>query len=198
MTACEDASAGGVAIVLKRPVRVGQVLYLALPLPVHFRQYDLAETSYRIYGLVRSRLAGNRVGLLFLGKSPPQGSETLPTELFLVPGDPKPVAGGRQGFEVTLKLAADQAPGGVAQEERSIAENVSARKADVRTTSLPVLKGAILGVEEVGGDFRTRAEVTGIVIAKDGRPRLSLAFIDEPVPERLLPPGDGQGSPPKV
>jgi hypothetical protein len=188
MTSCEDVSAGGMALALERSVRVGQVLHFALPLPGRFRQYDLTEASYRVYGLVRGRRAGNRVGILFLGKHPPRGAESLPTELFLLPGDPKPLSADRHGFEIVLRLEADQAPGGVAQEERSIAENVSERTADARTMSLPVFKGVTLSVEEIGGEFKTRAEVRNVQIGKDGHPVLSLLFVDEPVPERLLPP----------
>jgi hypothetical protein len=189
MTTAEDASAGGVALTLKRSARVGQVLHLTLPLPPRFRQYDLTQSSYRVYGLVRGKRPGNRFGLLFLGKNPPRGAESLPTGLYLMPGDPKP-RGGKKGFEVVLKLEADNAPGGVAQQEHSIAENVREREADVRTTSLPVFKGATITVEEIGGDFRTRAEVQNITIAKDGNPLLSLLFLDTKVPERLLPTDD--------
>jgi len=192
MTTCEDVSAGGLALLLERPVRVGQVLHLALPLPGRFRQYDLTDASYRVYGLVRGLRSGHRVGVLFLGKRPPRGAESLPTELFLLPGDPKPLVADRHGFEVLLRLEAEQAPGGIAQEERSIAENVSERSADARTMSLPVFRGVTLTVEEVGGEFKTRAEVRSVQIRKDGQPLLSLLFIDNPVPERLLPPV-GQG-----
>ena len=45
-------------------------------------------------------------------------------------------------------------------------------------------------VEERDGDFRTRAEVTSIAIGADGQPRVSLRFLDEPVPDRLLPKDD--------
>jgi len=195
MTTCEDASAGGVAVILKHPCRVGQCLHLTLPLPARFRQHDLTQASYRVYGLVRGKRPGHRYGLLFFGKHPPRGAEALPSGLFLLPGDPKPLASGRHGFEVTLQLDAEHAPGGVPQEERSIAESVKERTAVARTTKLPVLKGAMITVAEVDGDFRTRAEVSNIRIGKDGNPRLELLFLDEPVPERLLPP-DGQEEPP--
>ena len=188
MTTAEDASAGGVALILKRGARVGQVLHLTLPLPPRFRQYDLTQSSYRVYGLVRGKRPGNRFGLLFLGKNPPRGAESLPTGLYLMPGDPKPAGGGSKGFEVVLRLEGENAPGGVSQEEHSIVVNVREREADVKTTSLPVVKGAILTVEEVEGEFRTRAEVQSIVIAGDGNPLLKLLFLDAPVPERLLPP----------
>jgi hypothetical protein len=52
---------------------------------------------------------------------------------------------------------------------------------------LRVVKGAILRVEEIGGDFKTRAEVRNISIGEDGQPRLGLLFLDNPAPERLLP-----------
>ena len=199
MTVCEDASAGGVALVLKRPIRVGQVLHLTLPLPPRFRQYDLTQSSYRVYGLVRARRPGNRYGVLFLGKHPPRGAgaESLPSGLFLMPGDPRPLGAGKHGFEVTLRLGAEHAPGGVAQEERTIAENVKQREVEVKTTSLPVLKGAILTVEEVGGDFETRAEVRSILIGPDGSPRLRLFLLDDPVPDHLLPAIGHDEAPPK-
>jgi len=196
MTNCEDASAGGVALFLKRPVRVGQVLQLALPLPSRFRQYDITEPSYKVYALVRRRSGSPaRVGLLFLGKHPPQGTEALPTELFFLPGDPRPVAADRHVVQVRLRLEAEHAPGGKAVEQRALAENLTARAAEVKAT-LPVGKGTLLSVEEIDGGFKTRAEVRGISIDKDGQARLSLLFVDDPLPDRLLPPNEPAGKPP--
>ncbi len=194
MSACEDASMGGVGLKLSRPVVLGQVLHLSMPLPAKFRQYDLTDASYRIYTLVRNvRPApggGVRVGLMFLGKQPPRGSESRPGELVLMPGDPTPVE--RRKFQrmmarLSLRLEAEHAPGGVAMEETSIAEDVSQWGAQVKASTLPVLKGAILRVQEPGGDFTTRAEVRNISIGQDGYPRLHLLFLDKPAPERLLP-----------
>jgi hypothetical protein len=88
---------------------------------------------------------------------------------------------------LSLRLEAEHAPGGIAVEERTVAEDVSLWGAQVRAATLPVLKGAILQVEEIGGDYRTRAEVRNISIGADGQPRLNLLFLDGPAPERLLP-----------
>jgi hypothetical protein len=194
MSTCEDASAGGVGLRLARPVVLGQVLHLSLPLPQRFRQYDLTDPSYRVYTLVRNvRPApggGVRIGVVFLGRQPPRGARALPGELFLMPGDPTPVERrkfARRYARLSLRLAAENAPGGVAVEERTVAEDVSEWGAHVRATTLPVVKGAILQVEEIDGDFKTRAEVRGISIGADGQPRLSLLFLDCPAPERLLP-----------
>jgi hypothetical protein len=194
MTTCEDASAGGVGLRLKRPIVLGQVLHLSLPLPQRFRQYDLSDPSYRVYALVRNvRPApggGVRVGVIFIGKQPPRGAHALPGELFLMPGDPTPVERRRfprHVVRLSLRLEAEHAPGGVAVEERAVAEDVGAWGAQVKATTLPVVKGAILSVTEIGGDFQTRAEVRNVSIGTDGQPRLNLLFLDCPAPERLLP-----------
>lgn len=194
MSNCEDASPGGVGLKLARQVVLGQVLHLSLPLPQRFRQYDLTDPSYRVYTLVRnvrrSPDGGVRIGVVFLGRYPPRGAQSLPGELFLMPGDPTPVERrkfARHVARLSLRLEAEHAPGGVAVEERTIAEDVSQWGAQVRATTLPVVKGAILRVEELGGDFRTRAEVRNISIGQDGQPRLNLLFLDSPAPERLLP-----------
>lgn len=195
MSSCEDASAGGVGLKLSRPVVLGQVLHLSLPLPQQFRQYDLTDASYRVYTLVRNvRPApggGVRVGLLFIGKHPPRkAAESRPGELFLMPGDPTPVE--RRKFprmlsRLNLRLEAEHAPGGVAMQETTIAEDVSPRGAQVKASTLPVVKGAILQVTDIGGEWKTRAEVRNITIGQDGYPRLHLLFLDASAPEHMLP-----------
>ena len=52
--------------------------------------------------------------------------------------------------------------------------------------SLSLAKGDIVWVAEIGGDFMTRAEVRSISIGKDNIPRLSLKFLDQKVPDRLI------------
>src|SRR5512143_3346071 len=156
MATCEDASSGGVGLHLSRPVVLGQVLHLSLPLPQRFRQYDLTDPSYRVYTLVRNvrPVPGGslRVGLVFLGRHPPRGAESLPAGLFLMPGDPTPVERrkfARHFARLSLRLEAENAPGGVAVEERTVTEDVSLWGAQVRARTLPVVKGAILNVQEV-------------------------------------------------
>ena len=175
MSSCQDASAGGVGLHLAHPVVLGQVLHLSMPLPQRFRQYDLTDASYRVYTLVRNArpapAGGLRVGLLFLGKQPPRGTESRPGELYLMPGDPTPVE--RRKYQrmlarLSLRLEAEHAPGrrrDGGEDDR----NVSPWGASAPARTLPVLKGAILQVEEVAGDFKTRAEVRNISIGKDGR-----------------------------
>lgn len=196
MTSCEDASTRGACLRLRHAVRQGQVLHLSLPLPSRFRQYDVTAQSYRVYALVRSvtPTPGDRarVGVLFYGRNPPRGTESLPAGLFLIEGDSRP--GSRDpehGIDVVLRLALSHAPGGMAHEELTRTEHVTAWGARVRIRSLPVMKGMIVGLEEVGGGFVTQAEVGQILIGADGHPRIDLVFLDRPAPEGWGAPRTG-------
>ena len=106
----------------------------------------------------------------------------MPGEHVVRPARPGPI--------LRLRLEAEHAPGGIAQEEDAPVEHLGPRVATVRTARLPVARGTLLAVEEKGGDFHSRAEVTSIAIGTDGVPRVSLRFLDAPVPDRLLPRGD--------
>jgi hypothetical protein len=73
-----------------RTVALGQVLYLALPLPKRLRQFDLNDASYRVYALVRGIEHGTgraRIGVMFFGKFPPRGFHEKPWARFLLPSD---------------------------------------------------------------------------------------------------------------
>src|SRR2546430_17246111 len=72
----------------------GAVLWCARRCPTHCGRYALSEAFYRVYALVRhtATTAGEqRVGVLFLGKSPPKDYEANPGGLYLLPTDPPPV-----------------------------------------------------------------------------------------------------------
>jgi len=188
MTSSEDASFGGASFVLKHPVPQGQALFLSLPLPKRFRRYDLTEPSYHVYAVVRD-IVGPRVGVMFLGKHAPKGYGE--GSRYLLPSDPHPQAEPKERRQhlrreifLNLKLRRDAAESGP-QEERTVAENLSKGGARV-LTSLAVAKGEVLVLEEVDGDFRTRVEIRGVYIGKDGVPRLNLRFLDSLAPDRLI------------
>jgi hypothetical protein len=175
MAAVRDASPGGVAISLRRPISRGQVLFLTLPLPKRLRRYDETEASYRVYGLVRSvnRETGTaRVGVLFLGKQPPRGYERNHGALFLLPTDaaraaPAPAERRRTprlDILVNMHLRRLKEDGAGAREERTIAENIGKGGARVRSC-LKVDAGEVLEV-----------------------PRLNLCFLDAQAPAHLVQP----------
>jgi hypothetical protein len=190
VTSCVDVSLGGVGVLMAHPVSTGRVLHLSVPLPAPFRQYDLAEATYRVYALVRNTrpsVNASRTGVMFLGRNPPGGSGLLPAEHYRMAEDHPPKR-QRPRPLFRLHLEAAEAPGGVAQDEEAVAEHLAPRLALVRVKHLPVSRGAVLAVEEVGGDFRSRASVSSIVVGADGQPRLSLRMLDAMVPDRLLTP----------
>jgi hypothetical protein len=186
-----DVSSGGVGLRVDGPASVGQVLHFSLPLPARLRRYDLADPSYRVYGLVRHVVrdtSGCRVGALFLGRQPAHEAGPLPAS---VGGTPVPVerrAHPRYLVRFALHLETEAGPGVTAARERGLAEEIGDWGALVRCGALPVERGARLRVEEIDGHFRTRAEVRGRRVGDDGVCRLHLQFLDGPVPERLLPP----------
>jgi hypothetical protein len=76
--------------------------------------------------------------------------------------------------------------GTVLQEERTIAENVGRHGARVLTTMSTLVPGDIVQIEEVGGPFKTRAEVRGVYEGRDHIRRLNVRFLDSPAPEYLV------------
>lgn len=185
-TSTVDVCQGGVALHLGRPVVMGQVLHLTLPLPETFRRYDLTAATYRVWGLVRYTSTTGppyRVGLMFLGRHPPRDFQQNPAGLFFLPSDPQPawaVARAQPRYElmvtVRLRRLDDSRPG--APEEVTITEDVSLGGAKVRTT-LPVAKGELVRIEEVDGPFRASALVQNAMAGPDAIMRLNLQFMDE-------------------
>ncbi len=76
--------------------------------------------------------------------------------------------------------------GTVLQEERTIAENVGRGGARVMTTMSSLVPGDVVQLEEVGGPFKTRAEVRGSFLGKDRIRRLNLRFLDKEAPDYLV------------
>jgi hypothetical protein len=193
MTKSVNASFGGVAFFLKHRAEVGQVVLLRLPLPKQFRQYALTEQSYSVYSLIRGVTPGSPsvIGVMFLGKNPPRGWDKNPGGRYFLPTDrPPQVPKERRRWKrlenifLNVRLRRPLNPQ-VAEEEITVAENIG--KGGVRVmTAVIVPAGVILELEELGGDFRSRAEVKGTFLGKDNVPRLNLAFLDAEAPDRLI------------
>ena len=179
----------------------------AIAAPEIFKAYDirglypeqmdgpLAERIGRAFANVLASLSAKpagelRVGVRFLGKSPPKGYEANPGGLYLLPTDPPPVTKEerrkwpRMAVFVNVRLRWITS-GGQEMEEQTIAENIGRGGARVMT-SLPVVKGDVVRMEELDGDFQVRAEIRNIYIGSDHIPRLNLRFVDAAAPDRLL------------
>lgn len=116
LTSTTDVSSGGACFPLSHSVELGQVLLLSLALPKRLRQYDLGDTTYRVYALVRGvhrHLEQPRVGVMFFGKFPPRGFEERPEARYLLPTDslagapvPHGLREGREAEPVAVPAAA--------------------------------------------------------------------------------------------
>jgi hypothetical protein len=190
MARSADISFGGVSLHLRHAVHPGQVLLLSLPLPSRFRRFDFAELSYHSYTLVRNvgTITGPppRVGVMFLGKQAPPGYNKERGGIYLLATDPKPTP--REGSEhlrlelfAGFRISKEDGSG----HEITVAEHVGKKEVLIQS-SLPVLKGEILVVEELEGSFRSRAEISNIHIGRDNVPRLNLRFLDAEAPDRLI------------
>jgi hypothetical protein len=203
MTASDDVSYGGASVTLRHAHGVGQVLLLSAPLPRNFRRYDLAETSYKIYGLVRNTRAGagneHVAGVMFIGKVPPKGYDVKPGGRYRLPADPKtgPTTAGaeRRQYErlqlfVNLRLRRLGVSG--TMEEQTVTENVCRGGARVFTT-LPVSSGETVTVTDLDDKVAAEALVRNVYTGPDHVARLNLQFPDAAVFERLL---HAAGAPP--
>jgi hypothetical protein len=202
MTATQDASYGGASFPLKHPHGVGQVLSLSLPLPRNFRRYDVTETSYKIFGLVRHTRAaasGERVaGVIFIGRIPPKGYDARPGDRYRLPDDPRtgPTPAAERRVSERLQLFVNLrlrrlAPSGPL-EEQTVTENVSRGGARVFTT-LPVAEGETITVTDLAEKVAVDAIVRHAYAGNDRVTRLNLQFPDAAGFERLL---QAAGAPP--
>jgi hypothetical protein len=111
----------------------------------------------------------------------------------LIPGDSGATGQrARNDVALTIRLAAQDGPGALEQEEAAVADCVGWWDARVRICSLPVTKGAVVLVKDAEGGLQTRAEVRHILIGADGNPRVDLAFLDAPAPKRLHTDGEAE------
>jgi len=204
MTATDDAAYGGASFLLKHAHGVGQVFSLSLPLPRNFRRYDLNETSYNIFALVRSTRAGadgkHMAGVMFVGRVPPRGYDAQPGGRFRLPDDP--LAGGtaasrgerrqRERLQIFVNLRLRHIGASGTMEEPTVTENVCRGGARVYTT-LPVSAGEALTVADLDYRVATQAVVRHVFVGPDRVTRLNLQFPDLAGFDRLL---EAAGAPP--
>ena len=74
----------------------------------------------------------------------------------------------------------------IIEQEQTIAENISRGGVRVMTSIKHLSVGERVVFEEVGGSFRTRAEVRGSHTGPDNIHRLHLKFIDHAAPDHLV------------
>jgi hypothetical protein len=192
MSITTDADFGGAAFMLKHPVELGHALHVVLPLPKSLRRHDLNQPGYHIYVIVRNAgraPAGQRVGVMFLGRSAPRGYAENPGGRFLLPSDHVTASDARgerrhlprHELTVPLKVSRNE-PGAGPTYEQTISNNIGLAGTMV-FTSLPVARGDKVVVEDMQGDLHTGAEVQNVFVGPDNVSRMNLRFFDDAAAE---------------
>jgi hypothetical protein len=86
-------SMSGAGLFLRRECRVGCLISLMLPMPVHLRRYDHDKRFYRVWGLVQhcyqaggSDEPGFHVGVALIGRDAPESYQENPEQCYRVAG----------------------------------------------------------------------------------------------------------------
>jgi hypothetical protein len=207
MTRLHDLTPFGASFSLTRPIDIGRLLHMTLPMPRQLRCFDHVEDQYRVYGLVRfmrgqfpegASAPSFMLGVAFVGKRPPDSYQLDPQKRYEVfeptaeggmwlLREQATVAGQIQKkesrlnvpVEVTVELYDER--WNITAREETVTENISRRGAAVYT-SLQAERGSY--VRLTSARYRTsafavvRAHRTG----SDGIPRLHVEFMDQEWP----------------
>lgn len=196
-----DVSTFGAGFTLTRPVEVGRLVQLSIPLPLKLRCYDHTEPMYSVWGLVRHASALPmaqpqqatlfRIGVGFVGKQPPTSYQEDPTLTY----DPLPASVGqdsmlrvkehpfaRQRRETRLMIPLEvlvetlDEDGNPAMQEHTVTETLSSLGTCIPTT-LNVGVGNILKISSPRERVSIFAVIRSRKVAPDGIARLGLEFL---------------------
>jgi hypothetical protein len=194
-----DVSPFGAGFSLTRPVEVGRLIQMRIPLPLKLRCYDHVEPMYSVWGLVRHVSPGGqgvvlfRIGVAFVGKEPPLSYQEDPTfkyEPLPTQGDrnsmwslrPRPFVKDRRETRLIIPLEVlvetlDE-NGHPVMQEQTVTETLSSLGTCI-PTSLDVGVGRVLKISSARDQVSIFAVIRSRKIAEDGIARLGLEFIGE-------------------
>lgn len=212
-----DVNHFGAGFILSRPIDVGRLVQLIIPLPYQLRCFDYSEPMYSVWGLVRHASAVStgepnepprfRVGVGFIGKYPPLSFEKDPTIRY----DPLHVnVGSASLWRLTRAQLAKQRReprliipleilvetldrnGKPSQREHTVTETISTLGTCV-PTNLDVEVGRILKLSSVSDGVSIFAAIRSREVAADGITRVGLEFIGErwPLGREIDPSSNG-------
>lgn len=83
----------GAGFDIQKPCKIGQLISLLIPMPVHLRLYEHDKQLYRIWGLVQhchsvssEEFTGYNVGVAFIGKDAPPSFYERPDQSYRITG----------------------------------------------------------------------------------------------------------------
>ena len=197
----------GAGFRLKRPVEVGRLLHMTIPMPGQLRVFDHVEDQYRIWALVRNvrplvlptdNTSAFDIGVAFVGKRPPKSYEDDPAKRYEVAqsvldtisedaeGMVKPFAAPQERatrhiIPVDMLLETLNEKGAVADSEHTVSENISERGATV-FTSFNLVPGRFIRLTSQQYQLTVHAVVRSVNTGADGLRRIHVEFIGQQWP----------------
>lgn len=196
-----DVTHFGAGFTLTRPVEIGRLIQLVIPMPRQLRCFDYTEPLYSVWGLVRhasaltsSASSGSlfRVGVGFVGKAPPPSYEEDPTLRY----EPLPTFTGQHSMArlgrrallsqrreprlvIPMEVLVETIDefGRTAMHEYTVTEKISSLGTCI-PTNLEAGVGRILRVSSLRENVSLFAAIRSRKVAQDGITRLGLEFID--------------------
>ena len=208
-TRLEDVTPFGASFRLPRPVDVGRLVHLHMPMPRQLRCFDHIEDQYRVWALVRRVTAAGEsgrggqlfeLGVAFVGKHPPASFKADPRTRYEIAADPTDQNLYRaderkrafvENRETRLTLPVDvvvevlDEQGSVARSEQTVTENISRTGAAV-FTSLKVERGQFVRLRSARYSLAVLAVVRRTRRGEDNIDRLHLEFVDRRWPLEIL------------
>ena len=207
MTRLLNVTPFGAGFRLKRPVEIGRLLHMTIPMPRQLRVFDHVEDQYRVWALVRyvrplvsptDNSLSFDIGVAFVGKRSPKSYEDDPTKRYEVAqsvfdtisedaeGMVKPFAATkeratRHSIPVDMLLETLNEKGGVADSENTVTENISARGATV-FTSFSLVPGRFIRLTSQQYQLTVHAVVRSVTTGADGVRRIHVEFIGQQWP----------------
>ncbi|HJR08798.1 MAG TPA: hypothetical protein VJ842_16175 [Pyrinomonadaceae bacterium] len=208
MTRLNDLTPFGASFSLTRPVDVGRLLLLTMPMPRQLRCFDHVEDQYRVYALVRfiraqfpegASAPSFILGVAFVGKRPPDSYQRDPKKRYEVfeptaeggmwqlreqetPAEGKiPKKESRLNVPVEVTVEVYDERWSIVASEQTVTENISRRGAAVYT-SLQAERGSYVRLTSARYSTSAFAVVRARRTGSDGIPRLHLEFMDQEWP----------------
>ena len=185
-----------------RPVEVGQLLLLKMPIKKDLRRFDFDKEQYRVWSIVRScePLPGNdlsiyHVSVVFIGQEPPASFRQDPQTIYKLHkiGDdgfwkinesrrgPDNRRHPRYPIPIDVYIAICDSQENIVAHEKTVTENISESGASV-FSGLQLKIGDSVKLIKQSGGFSVNAVVRNRRIGKDNLPRLHLEFVNVTFP----------------
>ena len=202
MSRVEGVSTTSADFYLTRPVEVGQLLLLKMPIKKDLRLFDFDKGQYRVWSIVRSCNPslpdGNslyRVSVAFIGPEPPASFSLDPATIYKLNkiGEngfwqiselrkgPENRRQPRYHIPIDVRIAVYDEQENIVAEENTVTENISGSGASV-FSELPLDIGDSVKFINQCGSFSANAIVRNRRVGKDNLPRLHLEFINVSFP----------------